>query len=93
LQIGQQSRFQMPQACRERIVRGEDRQHAVLDKPGFDARRQIVGQQFGKVAFERGDLLDPGAQRGKCIGAGEHVGEPLRATRVERRGERPRGRF
>ncbi|BBA40999.1 hypothetical protein BCCH1_34470 [Burkholderia contaminans] len=46
--------------------------------------RKIVGQERGKVALQRCDLFDAGAQRRERVGAAEHFGHGLRAIWGER---------
>ena len=74
---------------RERVVRGKQGQHAVLDEAGLDARRQIVGQQRAQILFQRRNLLDARAQGRERVRAIEHLGDRLRAARVELLGRRP----
>lgn len=79
----------MPQARGECIVRGEEREHAVLDEAGLDIRREIVGQKRGQIALERRHLLDARAQGAERVGPIQHVGQGLRTARIEPPRRRP----
>ncbi|CAN0642273.1 hypothetical protein BCEP27_11896 [Burkholderia cepacia] len=84
LQIAEQPRLDLPQPRGQRIVRGKEGQGAVLHEAGFDVVRQVIGQERGKIALQRRDLLDAGAQCRERVGAAEHFGHGLRAIGGER---------
>ncbi|KGR96412.1 hypothetical protein X949_5668 [Burkholderia pseudomallei MSHR5609] len=84
LQLGQQPRLDLPQPGGERVVRGEQRERAVLDEARLDMVRQVVGQQRDQIPLQRRDLFDARAQRGERVGALEDVGGRARSRPVVR---------
>ncbi|CAN0618348.1 protein of unknown function [Burkholderia multivorans] len=84
LEIREQPRLDLPQPRGQRVVRGKQGQDAFLDEARLDVIGQVIGEQRGQVALQRGDLLDAGTQRGERVGASEHLGRGLRPGWAER---------